>query len=123
MVKLQESLPILHAGHPIWYRGRLAAIAANDEVYSVGWTDGADRLVVRAMAVAVFEAPQLDSDGQLSFAAYYLLPDEVWDEVERWPDELIERTVGVPQDLIRRRRSLPSLGPKSATQEAETVCA
>jgi hypothetical protein len=120
---LQESLPILHAGHPIWYRGRLAGVAANGEVYTVGWASTGDRLVLRALAIAAFEGPHLDADGQFSFAAYYLLPDEVWTEVERWPDELIENTVGVPIELVRRRRILPSLGVKSAETTIEPVCA
>jgi hypothetical protein len=101
----------------------LLGIAANGEVYSAGWVSPGERLVLRALGVAIFEAPSLEPDQQLGFAAYYLLPDEVWSEVERWPDELIERTVGVPLDVIQRRRSLPPLGVKFAAPEAEAVCA
>ena len=123
MIGLQQSLPVLHAGHPIWYKDRLAGVASNGEVYAVGWVDPSERLVLRALAVAIFEAPSLDPDQQFSFAAYYLLPDEVWLEVERWPDDLIERTVGVPLEIVRRRRELPSLGVNYATKEAEAICA
>ncbi|SRR5258708_18657660 len=123
MIGLQESLPVLHAGHPIWYHDRLAGVAANGEVYAIGWTDPSERLVLRALAVAVFEAPSLDPDQQFSFAAYYLLPDDVWHEVERWPDDLIERTVGVPVEIVRRRRTLPPLGLKYADNDAVVACA
>jgi hypothetical protein len=120
---LLEALPILHAGHPIWYKGQLAGVAANGEVYAVGWAEPADRLVLRALAVAAFEAPSLDPDQQLSFAAYYLLPDDIWCDIERWPDELIARTVGVPIDVVRRRRALPPLGLKNADTTDAKVCA
>src|ERR1700676_1424410 len=105
VTSIQEALPVINAGHPVWYRGQLVGVAANGEITTIGWVDGADRLVLRALAVAIFEAAQLDPDQQFSFAAYYLLPDEIWNDVERWPDELIERTVGVPLDVIARRRS------------------
>jgi hypothetical protein len=101
----------------------LLGVAANDEVYAVGWVTPGERLVLRALAVATFEEPSLDPDQQLSFAAYYLLPEETWSDVERWPDELIERTVGIPLDVIQRRRSLPPLGVKLAAYEMEAVCA
>ena len=121
MRELPETLPILHAGHPIWYRGRLAGVAANGEVYTVGWTNPADRLVIRALGIAAFDGPHLDADGQFGFAAYYLLPDDVWDDVQRWPDELIEKTTGVPVELVRRRRILPGLGVKCADVLAESA--
>ena len=123
MRSIEESLPVIHAGHPIWYRGQLMGVAASGEVTTVGWVGGADRLVVRALAVAAFEAPHLDPDQQFSFAAYFLLPDDIWNDVERWPDELIERTVGVPGDVVSRRRSLPTLGFGRDPQRAEPVCA
>ena len=104
-----DSLPILHLAHPIWYQGRLAAVAANGEVYAVGWVEPDQRPVLRAMALAVFEAPFLAPDQQLGFAAYYLLPSERWRTLCSLPDELIAQQTGLPLDLIRRRRALPSL--------------
>jgi hypothetical protein len=104
-----DSLPILHLAHPIWYQGRLAAVAANGEVYAVGWVEPGQRPVLRAMALAVFEAPFLAPDQQLGFAAYYLLPSERWRALCSLPDELIARQTGLPLDLIRRRRALPPL--------------
>lgn len=120
---IEEALPVIHSGHPVWYRGQLAGVAANGEVTTIGWLDAAARLVVRALAAAVFEAPQLDPDQQFSFASYCLLPDEIWNDMEGWPDELIERIVGVPADVIRRRRSLPSLGATISDGGYERACA
>jgi hypothetical protein len=117
------SLPILHAGHPIWYQGRLVGIAADGEVYTVGWIDPSERSLFRALGAAVLEAPSLDADGQFSLATYCLLPDEIWLDREDWPDELIARTVGVPLDVVHRRRDLPPLGANYADTVLEPVCA
>ena len=87
MSQAPDALPILHAGHPIWYHGDLAAVVSDGEVYSIGWIGGRDRPVVRAMALAVGEAPHLTSDQQLSFAAYSLLPEERWDALRGSSDE------------------------------------
>lgn len=119
---LMSSLPVLHAGHPIWYRGELAAIASGGEVYSVGWLSGPDRQVVRAMALAAFDAPQLTSDQQLSFAAYYLLPEERWDDLRSLSDDLAARVTGLPIELVERRRTLPSVRV-DALPAAESICA
>ena len=104
-----ESLPILHAGHPIWYRGRVAAVTVDGEVYSIGWAEPADRTVLRALALAASEAPYFTANQQLGFAAYYLLPDERWGNLRLLPDEAIERATGLPIDLIACRRALPPL--------------
>lgn len=104
-----QSLPTLNAGQAIWYRGELAAVASGGEVYSIGWLAGPDRLVVRAMALAAFEAPHLTSDQQFSFAAYYLLPEERWDDLRHLGDEPASRIAGLPVELIERRRILPSV--------------
>src|SRR4051794_28152873 len=106
---MSDFLPQLSAGHPIWYRGQLAGVAANGEVFSFGWVDGRERQVLRALALAAFEAPQLSPDQHFSFAAYYLLPDEVWAGVRHLADEMIARTTTVPVEVVRRRRSLPDL--------------
>jgi len=116
-------LPILHAGLPIWYQGRLAAVAVDGEVYSVGWVEPGDRAVLRAMALAALEAPQLTPDQQFSFAAYYLLSEEVWNDLRALPDELIARREGVPVELVRRRRSLPDLMTGATTANRAPVCA
>ncbi|MGH2461352.1 MAG: hypothetical protein ACRDIY_21045 [Chloroflexota bacterium] len=118
-----DALPILHAGHPIWYRGQLRAVAIGDEVYSVGWVEPRDRSVIRALALAVSEAPYFTSDQQLSFAAYYLLPEARWDDLHGLPDELVALQTGLPLDLIERRRVLPRVEPIGAGEEPEAVCA
>jgi hypothetical protein len=118
-----HALPVLHAGHPIWYRGRLAAVACDEEVYSVGWLEQRDRPVVRAMALAVFEAPHLTADQQFSFAAYYLLPEERWDDLRAASDETIACLTGLPVDLVQRRRVLPSVRTSFATPEPAAICA
>lgn len=118
-----EGLPILNAAHPIWLRGNLAGVVCDGEVFAVGWIETVDRLVLRAMALAVLEAPQLTPDQQFAFAAYYLLPDEQWLDLRDVPDELIARRTDLPLDLIRCRRELPSLGiGRSAAARAE-ICA
>ena len=118
-----HALPILHAGHPIWYRGEVAAVASNGEVFTVGWLDTQDRPVVRAMAIAAFEAPHLSDDQQFSFAAYFLLPEERWDDLCRASDEVVALATGLPIDLIRRRRILPSVRTAFCTPERDVVCA
>jgi hypothetical protein len=118
-----NALPILHAGHPIWYRGRLAAVASDDEVYAVGWLDQRDRPVVRAMALAAFEAPHLTADQQFSFAAYYLLPEERWDQLQKHCDEVVALLTGLPRDVVERRRILPSVRTSFAEPTLESVCA
>lgn len=123
--RLDEALPTLHAAHPIWYQGKLRAVTVADEVYTVGWVEPEERLVLRAMALAVSEAPRLTADQQLSFAAYYLLPEERWASLQALPDELIARQAGVPIELVQRRRSLPALGTgtEAAIADPITVCA
>jgi len=118
-----ENLPPLSAGHPIWYRGQLAGIAANGEVFTFGWVEGRDRRLLRALGLAAFEAPQLTPDQQFSFAAYYLLPEESWCELRQLPDELIALSTWLPVELVRRRRSLPELGLTIPTRCVEAVCA
>ena len=118
-----HALPILHAGHPIWYHGEVAAVAGNGEVYTLGWLDSRDRPVVRAMAIAAFEAPHLSADQQLSFAAYYLLPEERWDDLRGASDEVVALATGLPLDLIERRRILPSVRTSFSTTECDAVCA
>lgn len=118
-----ESLPILHAAHPIWYRGQIRAVAVGDEVYSVGWVEPRERPVLRAMALAIADAPYFTPDQQLSFAAYYLLPEADWRELRQLPDELIALRTGLPVDLIQRRRSLPSVEPEPIDCAPEAVCA
>jgi hypothetical protein len=123
MTSLSNTLPILHAGHPIWYRGELAGVAANGEMYAVGWTEPKDRPVLRALALATFEAPQLTPDQQYSFAAYYVLPEERWVELQLLSDDLIALTECLPIDVVRRRRSLPSLGLATARDDVPAMCA
>lgn len=118
-----EALPVLHAAHPIWYQGRLRAVTIADEVYTVGWVEPRERLVLRAMALAISEAPRLTADQQLSFAAYYLLPEEQWAKLRSWPDDLIARQTGLPIDLVQRRRSLPPLDSREPSVASDTVCA
>ncbi len=118
-----DSLPILHAAHPIWYRGQVRAVAVGDEVYSIGWVEPPERPVLRAMALAIIDAPSFSPDQQLSFAAYYLLPEEKWRDLRQMPDELIARRTGLPLDLIQRRRSLPTVDPVSDDHAAEAACA
>jgi hypothetical protein len=123
MSAVANAMPILHAGHPIWYRGELAGVAANGEVYTVGWIEPRDRLVVRALAIAAFEAPHLTEDQQLSFAAYYVLPEERWEQLQHLPDELIGLTEGLPVDVVTRRRTLPALGLSRGRAADEVACA
>ena len=118
-----DGLPILHAGHPICYHGQVRAVAIDDEVYSVGWVEPRERPVLRAMALAAFDAPYFSPDQQLSFAAYYLLPEDRWIDLADLPDELIALQTGLPLDLVQRRRSLPSVEPASADAAPEAVCA
>ena len=120
---LGESLPILHAGHPIWYRGELRAVVTGDEVYSVGWVEPRDRPVIRALALAASEAPFFTPDQQLSFAAYYLLPEARWTGLRSMPDELIALQTGLPLDLIQRRRTLPTVEPVDAEATLQAACA
>lgn len=123
VIHIGDSLPILHAGHPIWYRDQLRAVAIGDEVYSVGWVEPRDRPVIRALALAIGEAPRFSPDQQLSFAAYYLLPEERWGDLQSMPDELIALQTGLPLDLIQRRRALPRVEPLRETETTEAVCA
>ncbi len=118
-----DVLPVLHAGHPIWYRGQVRAVAAGDEVYSIGWVEPRERPVLRAMALAVFEAPSLTPDQQLSFAAYYLLPEDTWRDLRQMPDELVALHTGLPLDLIQRRRTLPTVDPVPGDLPREAACA
>jgi len=118
-----DALPMLHAAHPIWYRGQVRAVAIADEVYSVGWIEPRDRPVLRAMALAVFEAPYFTPDQQLSFAAYYLLPEGRWSDLRGLPDELVALRTGLPIDVVQRRRSLPSVEPVAVDREPDSVCA
>ena len=120
---VSENLPPLSAGFPIWYRGQIAGIAANGEVFSFGWVDGRERRVLRALALAAFEAPHLSEDQQFSFAAYYLLPEESWMEIRHLPDELIGLSTTLPLEVVRRRRSLPDLGIATHPQLLEAACA
>jgi hypothetical protein len=120
---VSENLPPLSAGHPIWYRGQLAGIAANGEVYSFGWVDGRERRLIRALGLAALEAPQLSPDQQFSFAAYYLLPEETWCEVWQMSDDLIALTTSVPVEVVRRRRVLPDLGLSKRPGYIESACA
>lgn len=120
---LEGTLPSLHAAHPIWYRGQLAAVTVDEEVYSVGWADPADRLVLRAMALGLQDAPYFTAEQQLSFAAYYLLPEERWCDLALMTDELISRTTGLPLDLIHRRRELPPLGFECPDRAEAAACA
>jgi len=117
------SLPVLNAGLPIWYRGKLAAVAVDGEVYSVGWVEAGDRSVVRAMALAAFDAPHFTPDQQFSFAAYYLLPDDLWCDLQALPDELIAQHAELPVDLVRRRRILPSVEPRACSECPVPACA
>ena len=120
---VSENLPPLSAGLPIWYRGQIAGIAANGEVFSFGWVDGRERRVLRALALAAFEAPEMSADQHFSFAAYYLLPDESWVEVRHLPDELIALSTSLPLEVVRRRRSLPDLGIAQPPRLIEAACA
>jgi len=117
------TLPILNAGLPIWYHGKLAAVAVDGEVYSVGWVEPGDRSVLRAMALASFDAPHFTSDQQFSFAAYYLLPEDLWCDLQALPDELIARHAELPVDLVRRRRILPSVEPRACPECPVSACA
>ncbi len=118
-----DSLPILHAGHPLWYRGRLVGVAVDGEVYTVGWVEPSERQVVRAIGLAALEAPHFTPDQQLGFAAYYLLPPERWRTLRALPDELIARMAGLPLDLVARRRQLPELGVGDDEVDEEIACA
>jgi hypothetical protein len=120
---IADALPILHAAHPVWYRGRLRAVVADDSVYSVGWVEPRERPVIRAMALATVEAPYFTPDQQLSFAAYYLLPEERWADLRAMPDEIIALRTGLPLDVVQRRRTLPSVDITTIEPEAETACA
>jgi hypothetical protein len=120
---VSETLPPLSAGLPIWYRGQLAGIAANGEVFSFGWVDGRERRVLRALALAAFDAPEMSPDQHFSFAAYYLVPDETWVELRHLPDELIALSTSLPLDVIRRRRSLLELGVARPALLVEAACA
>jgi hypothetical protein len=104
-----ESLPILHAALPVWYRGNLVGLVANGEVFTLGWVEPRERPVVRALALAALEAPSFTPQQQLGFAAYYLLPDERWHDLSWLPDDVIATTTGLPLDVILYRRTLPSL--------------
>jgi hypothetical protein len=110
MLVSPAALPILHAAHPIWYRGNLVAVASQGEVFSVDWLSGPDRTVVRALGLAVVEAPYLTPDQQLDFAAYFLLPEERWGDLQALTDDCIASQAALPVDLVRRRRTLPTLG-------------
>lgn len=118
-----EGLPILNAGHPLWYRGRLVGVASHGEAYTVGWIAPPDRPVIRAMALAVLEAPDLSEAQQLAFAAYYLLPEERWAILASRPDELIAARTGLPLDLVRCRRGLPALDGESVVSATHCICA
>jgi hypothetical protein len=120
---VSENLPPLSAGFPIWYRGQVAGIAANGEVFSFGWVDGRERRVLRALALAAFEAPHMSADQHFSFAAYCLLPEESWKEVRHLPDELIALSTSLPLEVVRRRRSLPDLGIATPPRLIEAACA
>ena len=120
---VSDSLPTLSAGTPIWYGGQLAGIAANGEVFSFGWVEGRERRVLRALALAAFEAPHLSSDQHFSFAAYYLLPEESWAEVRHLPDELAALSTSLPLEVVRRRRALPDLGIATTPLLLEAACA
>ena len=120
---VSESLPSLSAGLPIWYRGQIAGLAANGEVFSFGWVDQQERRVIRALALAAFEAPHLSPDQHFSFAAYYLLPEETWSDLRQLPDELIALSTAVPLEVVRRRRSLPDLGTAVPPRMLEAACA
>lgn len=120
---MTASLPILHAGHPIWYRSQLAGVAANGEVYAAGWIEPRERPVLRALALAAFEAPHFSPDQQLSFAAYYLLPGDRWADLRGMPDDLIAQTTNLPVEIVQRRRTLPSLGLVDVAVEPESACA
>lgn len=121
--QVSEALPILHAGHPVWYRGQLRAVTLGEEVYSVGWVEPRDRTVIRALALAASEAPHFSADQQLSFAAYYLLSEERWENLRHLPDELIALQTGLPLDLIQRRRTLPRVDPVREDEPLAAVCA
>lgn len=117
------TLPILNAGHPIVFRGDLVGVVSDGEIFAVGWIEPRDRPVVRAMGLAILEAPHFIAEQQFSFAAYYLLPEEIWSDLEPMPDELIARRTDLPLDLIRCRRGLPSLAFRSATPAPNEICA
>lgn len=117
------SLPILNAGHPILFRGDLVGVVSDGEIFAVGWIEPRDRPVVRAMGLAILEAPHFTADQQFSFAAYYLLPEELWDDLQVMPDELIARRTDLPLDLIRCRRGLPSLAFRDAIPTPDDICA
>ncbi|HEX5416041.1 MAG TPA: hypothetical protein VFZ25_10275 [Chloroflexota bacterium] len=117
------TLPILNAGHPIVFRGDLVGVVSDGEIFAVGWIEPRDRPVVRAMGLAILDAPHFTPDQQFAFAAYYLLPEELWDDLRVMPDELIARRTDLPLDLIRCRRGLPSLAFRDALPVPEVICA
>ena len=101
--------PTLHLGRPIFYRGDVVAILCGQETFIADTLSQSDLRVVRAMAQAALEAPQIDDDQLLVYAGYLLLQDELLEEHRNASDEAVAHLTILPPDFIRHRRRLPAL--------------
>ena len=101
--------PTLHLGRPIFYRGDVVAILCGQEALIADTLSQSDLRVVRAMAQAALEAPQIDDDQLLVYAGYLLLQDELLEEHRNASDKAVAHLTILPPDFIRHRRRLPAL--------------
>ena len=111
----QSVAPTLRLGRPIFYRGDVAAILCGQEAFIADTLSQSDVRVVRAMAQAVMEAPQIDDDQLLVYAGYLLLQDELLEEHRDESDEALAHLTILPPDFIRHRRRMPQLIGRDAS--------
>ncbi len=101
--------PTLRLGRPIFYRGDIAAILCGQEAFIADTLSQRDLRVVRAMAQAATEAPQIDDDQLLVYAGYLLLRDDLLEEHRDKSDEAFAHLTVLPPDFVRHRRRMPHL--------------
>jgi hypothetical protein len=111
----QSIAPTLRLGRPIFYRGDIAAILCGQEAFIADRLSQRDLRVVRAMAQAAMEAPQIDDDQLLVYAGYLLLQDELLEEHSNESDEALAHLTVLPPDFIRHRRRMPQLAGRHVT--------
>ena len=114
----QSIAPTLRVGRPIFYRGDVAAILCGQEAFITDTLAQPDLRVVRAMAQAALEAPQINDDQLLAYAGYLLLQDELLTEHRDKSDEAFAHLTILPPDFIRHRRRMPQLTGRHASPEA-----
>ena len=111
----QSIAPTLRLGKPIFYRGDVAAILCGQEAFIADTLGQSDVRVVRAMAQAALEAPNIDDDQLLVYAGYLLLRDELLEEHRDKSDEAFAHLTVLPPDFIRHRRRMPQLTGRHVT--------